>query len=162
MNLSAKFEKAIIFRFLISVTLAFLALGLFLVHRGRGPNPTEREVQHILAWSKEIDREIDSVLVRFGIDEASWKKHHVAIPNSGLYRIERRVLIQRDVVTVQLNQALKSMAERYGARAVASENLKENKVTMHVELDGYVIESIILKVIPESERSGGKRTARRI
>ena len=61
-------------------------------------------------------------------------------------------MIPPDVLPVQLNQALNSMARRYHGRAIASENLKENSVTIHIELEGYIVETIILRPSPELRR----------
>jgi len=39
-----------------------------------------------------------------------------------------------------MNAAFNTMAKRYNGRAVASENLKENYVTIHIETGGSIVQ----------------------
>jgi len=147
-----KFEKGVVFRFLISLALACSALVLFLVNRTalvKPPEQRQRAVKEIVA---DVDREVDSVLARFHLEKEWIRKKQISIPNSSIHRTERKIMIPADVLPVQINVALNSMARRYNGRAVASENLKENSVTIHVELEGYIVQTIILRPAPEAKR----------
>jgi hypothetical protein len=151
MNAAALLHRPIVVRAVISVLLGVAAAGLFFLNRMSLTGPEEHREQtepHPAprgTVAGEIDREVDSVLVHFGID-ASWsRKKEIEIPNSQFVRIERRVLIPKDLATVVMNEAFNAMAKRFNGRAIASENLRENHVTIHIEVDGSVVETIILR-----------------
>ena len=147
-----KLDKAIIFRFLISIVLGTVALGIFLLNRDETEGPAGTGQPELTGTPAEIDREVDSVLAHFGIEKSWIRKSRVLLPNSHFFRTERRVATPREVVPVMVNAALNAMAKRYNGRAVASENLKEGSVMIYIELDGIVIQSIILKPNPSLKR----------
>ena len=118
------------------------------------PEARQRSVQEIVA---DVDREVDTVMAHFRIERKWIRKQLIPIPNAEISRTERRIMIPPDVLPVQMNQALNSMARRYHGRAIASENLKENSVTIHIELEGYIVETIILRPSPELRPAGAAR-----
>ena len=156
MSLAAKFEKGVLIRVFVSVALAGAALMLFLIERSALVQPPEVRQRNVREIALDLDREVDSVLVRFRIEKRWIRKTRIPIPNAELSRTERRVVIPPDVLPVQMNQMLNAMARRYSGRAVASENLKENSITIHIELEGYLVQTIILKPDPELRRTGEK------
>lgn len=139
------FDKGIIFRFLLSIVLAAAALGLFLMSRAKITEPAAKSEKDFSLVTLQLDRDVDTVLSHFKIQKEWTKKLQFPVPNSSLNRIERRILIPPDVLPVQMNLVLNRMAKRYNGRAVASENLKENIVTIHIEVEGTIIETIVLK-----------------
>ena len=139
------FDKGIIFRFLLSIVLAAAALGLFLMSRSKITEPVAKSEKDFSSITVQLDRDVDTVLSHFKIQKEWTKKLQFPVPNSSLNRIERRILIPPDVLPVQMNLVLNRMAKRYNGRAVASENLKENIVTIHIEVEGTIIETIVLK-----------------
>ena len=146
-------NKLLIIRVIMAVAIAGAALVFFFLSRS-----TVRQIENAKetlspAAVTNIDREVDTVLAHFRIERAWIRKSSVSIPNSSIVRIERRVAIPKDVIPVQMNVALSAMARRYSARAIASENLKENSVTIHIELSGFIVQTIILKTNPDLKRS---------
>lgn len=151
-------DRGVQVRAAVSILLALAALALFFWGR-----PEKRELPGKLtsALSERaagIDREVDSVLAHFHIDPRDVSKRRIGIPNSDLVRIERRVLIPPGVLPVQMNVAFNAMARRRDARAIASENTKENTVTIHLEIDGWIVQTIILR---QSGDVKGKRPGSR-
>ena len=151
------FDRSIIFRILIVIFLAGAALGLYLIDRSPRTEPLEQIQQDIAVLASKIDREADSVLAQFRIDKKWWRKRDVTIQGSDLKRVERKVMIPPEIIPVQVNQALNQMAKRYGGRAIGSENLKENTVTIHIKLEEYIIETIILKISNDLKRAVGQK-----
>lgn len=153
MNFFRQFEKSVVIRIFISAGLACVALLLFVVSNrtlttsdGRdGSLPAISKAEVSSAVASTIDNEVDSVLARFKIERMWIRKKNVSMPNSSVNRIERHVMIPPDVIPVQMNYALNIMAQRFNGKAIASENLKENSVTIHIEMQGYIIQTIILK-----------------
>jgi len=147
-----------------SVLAAGLATILFLLSRpaplptgpGNGPpgpaTPEERKAAIAL-----VDREIDSVLAAFGIDSAGVKKRSYEIPEENFTRTERFVPLPESVAPVSVNAALNDMARRYGGRAVAAENPRMGTVTIHLELSGVVVHTVILKKSPRNPAPGGRQ-----
>jgi hypothetical protein len=148
-------EKSILFRILLVGLLgAAVGIMIFLSHRKHvqetvtiGDNPG--------VAAARIDQEVDTLLVQFGIAPEWIKKKSVPVSGTDFQRIERKVLIPVSVLPVRINLALNEMARRYGGRAVASENMKENTVTIHLNMGGTILQTIILKPareLPETSR----------
>lgn len=93
----------------------------------------------------KIDAEVDSILTRAQIKPDARKKKVINTTDPEIKRVERRINVPEDFSTIEFNQALNMMAQKYGGRAIGSENTKEKSVAIHIKLDRYVIESIILK-----------------
>jgi hypothetical protein len=176
-------DRPIIVRLVISLLMGVAAAGLFFLNRTSLTSPGSGDAgtvsgsplsadtsAHRVEGSRlaspallaEIDREVDSVLVHFGIDESWTRKKEIAIPNSRFARIERRVLIPKDLATVVLNEAFNAMANQFNGRAIASENLRENHVTIHIEVEGTIVQTIILRPTPNLRRDVRERPAKRV
>ena len=150
-------DKSIIFRFFFILVLVGAAIGLFLANQTQRTKPSEQSQQNLTSVVKEIDQQVDTVLVKFRIEKKWCRKKEVVIPGSNQFRIERKVMIPPDIIPVQINRALNLMAQRYGGRAIGSENLKENTVTIHLKLEDYIIETIILKTSRDLKRASEQK-----
>jgi hypothetical protein len=157
MSVRPGLARGILVRVIISVGLAAAALTLFLLQRSHLERPPEVRQRNVREMVAAIDREVDTVLVRFRIEPRWVRKSQVPIPNAEISRTERRILTPPELVPVQMNQVLNAMARRYAGRAIASENLKENSVTIHIELEGYIVQTLILKPNPELRREAQTR-----
>ena len=140
----------------IAVAVAGSALTMFVVSRKTISDIERAKLLLTPTIVANIDREVDTVLAHFGIEQAWVKKSSISLANSPIMRVERRVAIPRDVLPVQMNVALSAVAKKYSARAIASENVKENSVTIHIELQGFVVQTIILKMNPALKRTEKK------
>ncbi len=149
-------DKGTLGRLVIAGLLALVALVLFLLPREHGPAPPTAEEpaidSELLQRAAQLDRDIDTVLARFGIEPEWVRKREIPLPGKELVRWERRVAIPPDMLPIQLNLAFNAVAKRYNGRAIASENSKDNSVTIHVELDGLILQSIILKPSSQLQR----------
>jgi hypothetical protein len=142
-----------------SALVAGILLVLFLLGRDDQPpaGPAAPDPKERLATIARLDTGIDSVLAGFDVAPASVKKRSYEIAAEGFTRTERLVAIPDSVVPVSVNAALNAMALRSGARAVASENLRLHIVTIHLELDGRIVHTIILKKITRKTPRGGRQ-----
>ena len=155
MRLIQQFDKGISIRLFVCIALVLLAIGFFLLNRYTNTSASSHQVeidklneesqQGLRATLAAIDKNVDSVLARFGIERGWIRKREVVVPNKKQPRIERRVAIPKDVVPVMMNVAFNSMAKRYNGRAVGTENSKENTITIHIEMQGYIVQTVILK-----------------
>ena len=95
----------------------------------------------------ELVKEIDSVLVEYGIKEKFINKKILSADNSDFIRSERRINITPDIITIEINKQLNQLAKKYGGKAIGSENIKKNLVTIDLVFDNEIYHSIILKTI---------------
>ncbi len=144
-----------------SVLVAGILLALFLYTSSERPTaiPPVTDPAERLATIARLDHGIDSVLALFGVASAGVKKQSYEIPGEGLTRTERLVSIPDTIVPVSVNAALNDLARRFNARAVASENLRLRLVTVHLELDGRIVHTVILRKAPRNSAHGGRRPA---
>jgi hypothetical protein len=156
------FDKLIIFRFFEIFVITWFVVGIFFANQSSANAPQGQSHRNTSIAVKEIDRQVDTVLTQFRIENNWCRKRDVVIPGTNLNRVERKVLIPPDIIPVQMNQAFNLMAQRYGGRAVGSENIKENTVTIHIKLEGYIIETIILKTSKDLKRVVEKKQQRKI
>ena len=163
------FEKPIIFRSLLSVVLGAAELGLFWMNQ-TVTNQYEAEHQDVRTTLKQIDVEVDTVLAHAGVERKWIRKQAIPLANDlpavrqgGLWqagnfsRIERRVTIPPEFLPLQLNAALNSMAHRYNGRAVGTEDLKQHTVTIHIEMQRVIVQTIILKTKFDLKRKDQQR-----
>ena len=148
-----RFEKGLIFRLLSAILLGAAALGLFLLNNRESGSLHESDASGTSAVLRAIDPEIDSVLTQFGVRQEWIRKKRISSEN--VIRYERRVSIPRTVVPALLNRAMNALARRFDGRAVATENLKQNTVTIHVEIGKVIVETVVLKIDPNL-KTGGK------
>lgn len=152
------FEKAIIFRLLLAAALGCAALVLYLLSMPNPERTPEQLRQEFFTSLQAIDHDVDSVLSRFGIEQAWVRKRQIAVRGQDFVRTERRVAIPPAVVPAIMNVAFNSMAHRFGGRAVATENIKENFVTIHIELQKVIVQTIILKTSLNLKKIDQKNT----
>ncbi|GEM_PF-2037553 len=143
-----KFDQSIIYRILLVILLTGTVYGFHVMTRSVDPKPQVPEpvVAEPLAVNlPEIDATIDSILVKYGVNLKYVRKKKIAVQDSGFVRIERQVPIPPKVGTVLMTAEFHGMAQRYGGRAVASENLKENSTTVHLEAGKSIVQSLVLR-----------------
>jgi hypothetical protein len=146
MKIFSSFRSGPVLQITGAATLAIIALGLFVMSRDHRTQPPVVRVTKEMVSA--IDRETDSLLGTCGIEKNWTRKRAIPIPGEAFDRIERRVAIPMSVLPVQVNALLNQMAKRYDGRAIASENLKENSVTIHIELHGVLVVTVVLKHDP--------------
>jgi hypothetical protein len=93
--------------------------------------------------SKPIANAIDTLLHRYQIKNRWVKSWNVLTPDRRLIRSERRVYVPPRFISLDFNHDLSRELARFGARVVATERTKESTVSMHVVVDGMIVESII-------------------
>lgn len=159
MNVHRPSKKRYVLRLTLSIVVSGVALALFLMSRASFMKRHDIALQELSPdIVNSVDCEVDTVLTHFQIERAWIKKKVIFVPNSGLSRVERRVSIPQDILPVQVNVAMNAMAKRHDGRAIASENLKENSVTIHIEMRGQIIQTIILMTNREIRRGTQHRS----
>ena len=141
-------EKALIIRIFVVTFLAIAAALLFYVEEIKEPKLKEQTsavVQQSYTLA-DVDSVVEKVLEKFQIDKSWIKRTEISIPGSGQKRIERKVAIPPEIIPALVNVKLKRMADKYNLQVSATENLKENMVTIHIHDNRKIIETVILKI----------------
>ena len=137
-----------------AVILAGATLVVFLMERRRDPPPGPAPAPQPAEAIARLDAGIDTVLSRFGMGPGAVKKRVIELPGGLFTRTERRAEVPDSVALVSVNAALNAMAGLHGARAVASEEPKFRTVTVHIELGGTVVHTIVLGQARSESRGG--------
>jgi hypothetical protein len=104
----------------------------------------------------EVDSAVEKVLEKFQIDKSWIKRTDISIPRSSQKRIERKVAIPPEIIPALMNVELKRMADKYNLQVSATENLKENMVTIHIHDNRKIIETVILKITQPPKKQDRK------
>ena len=99
-----------------------------------------------------ISSAVDSLFVRYQIDRRSVKSWYVQTPDKQNIRMERRVVVPADFITMNFNLDLNRMVEPYGARVIATERTKESTVMMHIIKNKFIVQSITFLIQPAGKR----------
>ncbi|HLX11469.1 MAG TPA: hypothetical protein VKS81_01525 [Bacteroidota bacterium] len=132
-------------RAVILILLAGAAVWLFLITANHSAPPSQDAPVTIAKdWKTDlpkINTETDTVLAHLGITKI--KRREIPVPGVNISRSELHIELPTGVVPIELNRALNVMAQKHGARAVASENLKEHTVSIHIVLNEVIVETVI-------------------
>jgi hypothetical protein len=91
-------------------------------------------------------RALDSLFVRCGIDRGSIATWQVFSAERKFMRVEQRVVVPPDFVSLQFNHDLAELVAPLDLRVVGTERAKENIVTMHIVQSGLTIRSVTFLV----------------
>jgi hypothetical protein len=139
-----KFDWGVAVRVACLLLLLTAAIGLIVNKHLEKQQP--QQTPQSIDWKNDlpkIDAGIDTVFAHFGIPENPKRKRAIPIPDAPVSRIERRIDLPAGVMPVELNQALNNLAQQFGARAIASENLHDHIVTIHIVVNNYIIQTVI-------------------
>src|SRR5262245_30432001 len=103
-------DEALRKRFLIASVLLLLCTILFLLYMRSGTEHLSEERLN------QIDRAIDSVLARNRIGPRNVRKWQVSVPGGGRPRVERRVTVPGEFVSVGFNKELSDALAPLAAR----------------------------------------------
>lgn len=145
-----KFEQKLISRIFTILVLAGITFGLYSTNKAPMPKPeTKPESPHQVSINfEEIDRNVDSMLANYGVALKHTRKKKLQDRESDFIRVERQTPTPPNLITLLVTADFHAMAKRYGGRAIASENLKENSVTIHIELEKNIVQSLMFRHAP--------------
>lgn len=135
---------------IVLLTLAVLAAVLFLlwdVNGGGAPTSTVSE------GTEDLQPILDSLFHRYGIEHRQVKTWRVRGPGGELTRVQDRITVPNEFVSVSFNHDLNLELTHIGARAVATERTKENTVTMHIKMDRRIVRSISFVLSPRTKEN---------
>ena len=129
------------------IVAGFLSLGvvvLFAANRVADKSAARRSATAVneARGLEGIAAAVDTVLRRYGIPPGSVKTWRVSTVDKRFSRVERRINVPPEFISLNFNLDLNRELDRYDARVIATERTKESAVTIHIVLDGKTIESI--------------------
>ena len=101
-----------------------------------------------------VDGAVNTLLARHGVAPGQVRTWQVNSPRRQEFRIEQRVRVSSDFVSVEFNRALGDMLTPYDIRVSATERTREQTVTMHLVHQGAVIRTVTFVTDPALARSG--------
>ena len=134
-------------RIILAVVLSLCAIALtggeFLTgHRNprAGDAPMDRR-----RAEAEIAATVDTLVARYGIDPKRIHTWRATAGGQPTGRIEQRILVGSDFVSLKFNHELLNRLASFAARVVATERTKENIVIMHIVREGKTIRSLVFE-----------------
>jgi hypothetical protein len=129
-------------------------LGLVLLIAPRPPHspppaPAEAEA---------IDNAVREELAAHRIPSGTVRTRRVKTPAADFERVERRVTVSGDFVTVEFNRELNERVGAYGGRSFATERTKENTVSVHVLSGGTVVQTVLFQLDPFARTDSSARS----
>lgn len=140
--MSGGVERSFLWRLMLIGVLTAGAVVLFFVQKGPGVPEAQYHGRTSVHSMEEVNVVVDTLFARYGIREHWVRTWRVEVPNGNFARIERRVFVPSDFISLRFNQDLNTMLSAFGARAIATERSRENTVSMHVIQDALVVQSI--------------------
>jgi hypothetical protein len=129
-------------RVILAAGLAVCAVLLYAADFMFTPESDSSRAVELRPALQEINAVVDTLLLRYHIAKGWVKTWQVQTAQKKFLRVERRVFVPPDFISVNFNHDLARMVADYGATAVATERTKENSVTMHIKKDNSIIQSI--------------------
>jgi hypothetical protein len=97
----------------------------------------------------EMQGAIDTLLSRHGIPRASVRTWRVLSPDRKLLRVEQRIAVPREFLSLVFNNELNSILAPFGAHVVGTERTRENTVTLHIVQGGFTVRSMAFVMTPD-------------
>lgn len=98
-----------------------------------------------------IDSTVDSLLAAYRVDRSREKKWTIRTKDGEPVRIERRVFVPSDLVSLKFNRDLGISVEGFGGRVIGTERTRESVVVLHVIVDSRTVHTISLELLPEKK-----------
>jgi hypothetical protein len=89
---------------------------------------------------------IDTLLARHGIAQASVRTWRVLSPDRKPLRVEQRIAVPREFLSLVFNNELNTILAPFGSHVVGTERTRENTVTLHIVRGGYTVRSMAFVV----------------
>ncbi len=93
----------------------------------------------------DVDSAVDKVLSKFHISKNQMKRNEIRFAETDFVRIEKRINVLNDSLSLLINLELKQMMDDYGLKVSGTENLKEKITTLYIIDKGTILQSIGFK-----------------
>lgn len=140
-------ENGIIIRIFVVILLALAIFFYFLLNKSHDIEQTfKQQNTKLLKYSlADVDSVVDYVLSKFNITKSQIKRNQIRFAETDFIRIEKRINLQNDSLSLLINLELKQNMYDYGLRVSGTENFKEKITTLYILDKGTILQSIAFK-----------------
>ena len=127
----------------VAAGLGLLAIALVIITSRTDSPQTGASINRPLVSS--VDSLVDAFLRKQGIDRKKERKWTVRSPDGAVIRMERRIQVSRELISLELNRSLSEAVAPWGGHVAGSERTKESTVVLHVVIDGTIVHTMTLE-----------------
>lgn len=139
-------ENGIIIRIFVVILLSLTIFFYFLLNNNDIEHTFKHNKTESLKYSlTEVDSTINKVLSKFHISKSHMKRNEIRFAETDFVRIEKRINVINDSLSLLINLELKQMMDNYGLKVSGTENLKEKITTLYIIDNGTILQSIGFK-----------------
>jgi hypothetical protein len=138
-------------KMILAAVLGACAILLFVADRLLGsvaPSPAGY-ASIAPAEGEGMQEAIDTLLAHHGVPRSSVRTWRVLSPDRKPLRVEQRIAVPPEFVSLVFNNELNSILAPFGAHVVGTERTRENTVTLHIVLGGYTVRSMAFVMTPD-------------
>ncbi|MDI6802901.1 MAG: hypothetical protein QME58_03525 [Bacteroidota bacterium] len=138
-------ENGIIIRIFVVILLSLVVFFNFLLNENIDikQNFKYYQIESLKYSSTDVDSAVDKVLSKFHISKNQMKRNEIRFAD--FVRIEKRINVLNDSLSLLINLELKQMMDDYGLKVSGTENLKEKITTLYIIDKGTILQSIGFK-----------------
>ncbi len=139
-------ENGIIIRIFVVILLSLTIFFYFLLNNNDIEHTLKHNKNETLKYSlTEVDSTVNKVLSKFHISKSHIKQNEIRFAETDFVRIEKRINVINDSLSLLINLELKQMMDNYGLKVSGTENLKEKITTLYIIDKGTILQSIGFK-----------------
>ncbi|MDP2209364.1 MAG: hypothetical protein Q8K98_11450 [Bacteroidota bacterium] len=139
-------ENGIIIRIFVVILLSLAIFFYFLLNNNDIEQIFKHNKTESLKYSlADVDSTVDKVLSKFHISKNQMKRNEIRFAETDFVRIEKRINVLNDSLSLLINLELKQMMDDYGLKVSGTENLKEKITTLYIIDKGTILQSIGFK-----------------
>ncbi len=139
-------ENGIIIRIFVVILLSLTIFFYFLLNNNDIEHTLKHNKNESLKYSlTEVDSTVNKVLSKFHISKSHIKQNEIRFAETDFVRIEKRINVINDSLSLLINLELKQMMDNYGLKVSGTENLKEKITTLYIIDKGTILQSIGFK-----------------
>lgn len=139
-------ENGIIIRIFVVILFSLAIFFYFLLNNNDIEQIFKHNKTESLKYSlADVDSKVDKVLSKFHISKNQMKRNEIRFAETDFVRIEKRINVLNDSLSLLINLELKQMMDDFGLKVSGTENLKEKITTLYIIDKGTILQSIGFK-----------------
>lgn len=140
-------ENGIIIRIFVVILLVLVIFFYFLLNDSTDIEQTfkQNKTESLKYSLTDVDSAVDKVLSKFRVSKNQMKRNEIRFAETDFVRIEKRINVPNDSLSLLMNLELKQMMDDYGLKVSGTENFKEKITTLYIIDKGTILQSISFK-----------------
>ncbi len=140
-------ENGIIIRIFVLILLALAIFLYFLLNDNAHINQKFNfpKIESLKYSPADLDSAVEKVFFKFDISKNQIKRNEIRFTKTDFVRIDRRVYVPDDSLSLLINLELKKKMDDYGLKVSGTENFQEKITTLFIIDKGTILQSIGFK-----------------